>query len=250
MTNGDFKLGGRSVYLRPDLEASEFLKDLHGLDSAIFDFDGTVYPRMFLFDLTKDIFSMEENKAKLLGLNEIAGLYKKGDFKVAYGNFFKLLEGESREKFKRRTEDLIKDSYEYAKRTIAKLDTEYGIKSYLISLTSDFIADVVKKNFDFKEVFSVKYSYDNSKGTFTGDSPDIITDPQKIKSGMLKNLETQKLGKFISFFDSEDDLSIAKYATFRVGINPRESLLEEADFDLILKDNMDPWRGFYELICS
>ena len=237
---------------------TEFIDALKTIDYAIFDFDGTLYPHLFIFDLTKDIFMQHANeetyKEKLVNLGQIAEIYKNGDFEEAYSKFIGLMKGESKEEFKKNAEKMISNTYPYAKLTIKKLREKYGIRSYLISLTADFIAEVAKKQFDFEETFSVKYVSKNhdAGNKFTGDTLDPIQDQQSMKKAMLQKLmaleHNRNKDKFICFFDSSDDIPIAEIASLRVGVNPKPELSKHISFDLILVNREDPWKEIYNII--
>ena len=106
---------------------------LKSIDFAIFDLDGTIYPRMMLIDLVKFEIKKgilkDKNKIKLLDV--INFKYKNGEFKQAYLLFVELLKDEDRTEYINSTKLLIKNSYVYAKLTIEKLLRKYNIKSYL-----------------------------------------------------------------------------------------------------------------------
>lgn len=240
------------------LNAIEFVEKLKTLDYAIFDFDGTVYPGLFLFDLTKEIFvgdkDINRRARKLKELHEVGSIYNCGDFKVAYARFVKLLKNEDKEDFQKKTKQMMAASYPYAKLVIGKLWKKYGIKSYLISLTSDFVADVAQVDFGFKDTFSIKYISKKSPfgERFIGKFKGKLENPQTIKKRLLlelRNLEKYKTrDKFICFFDSKDDINIASSAELKVGINPKLDLSGYTDFDLVLRNKTDPWKEFYNII--
>lgn len=240
-----------------DLRA-HFTETLRSMDYAVVDFDGTVYPRLFVFDVTKRTFEQhsdeEEYKKKLKELSNIAQIYASGDFVGAYAKFLQLLEGEDKNEFQENARHMIVDSYEYAKRTIDKLRKTYGMKVYMISLTADFIGEAAQEYFDFQRVFSVGYMTETTnKGIrFTGETAVPIEDPQAMKRKMLLELQNSEGGErsnFVCFFDSVDDLPVAKSAALRIGVNPKPVLLENVDFDVILRNKeSDPWKEFYSVI--
>jgi len=193
---------------------TEFIDALKTIDYAIFDFDGTLYPHLFIFDLTKDIFMQHANeetyKEKLVNLGQIAEIYKNGDFEEAYSKFIGLMKGESKEEFKKNAEKMISNTYPYA-----KLNHDAGNK-------------------------------------FTGDTLDPIQDQQSMKKAMLQKLmaleHNRNKDKFICFFDSSDDIPIAEIASLRVGVNPKPELSKHISFDLILVNREDPWKEIYNII--
>ncbi len=178
-------------------------------------------------------------------------MYRKGTFEDAYLNFLKLLEGENKGEFQEVTNELVSRTYPYAKLAVKKLQDKYHLKTYLMSLTSDFIAEAAKRQFGFEGAFAIEYGFQvrDSMSIFTGVTPYTIRDAQSMKMHMLKQFSMNKRDlKFICFFDSDDDVPIAKAATIRVGINPRPKLLNAIHFDLILNDEKDPWKAFYYII--
>lgn len=235
---------------KPGLEKEKFKETLKHIDYAVFDFDGTIYPGLFLFDLAKKIFEQQAGEKKTQ-LDNIALLYRTGNFENAYYKFVDLLKNENRESFQEITRQMMPQSYKYAGLAIKTLKEEYKIKSYLISLTSDFIANIAMEQFGFERTFSIEYKYKNGQEKrFNGEVGRIIKNPQDVKMEML--LELKKLepesNKFICFFDSSDDLPISKSANLKIGINPKPNLIKEIDFDLILKGTPDPWKDFYDFI--
>jgi phosphoserine phosphatase len=232
-----------------------FLNRFRSVRYAIFDFDGTIYPRLFLFDLTKKIFTDQGANNKLEKLNLIAKLYKQGTFVKAYNEFIELLKGEDRNLFKANTEEMMNTTYSYARLTVEKMHDKYNIQSYLISLTSDFISEVVKDTFPFEEVFSIKYlsDVDDDRIVFNGKIGGQIKDQQEMKQTMINALlssrpEIREEG-YACFFDSRDDIPVAKSAMLKVGVNPSKELVKEINFDLILSGNdADPWKSFYEML--
>jgi phosphoserine phosphatase len=242
-----------SIMLSPKYENDKlkFLSSLKKIDYAIFDFDGTIYPNLFLFDLAKQIFDKYADNKRLKELNAIAGLYIKGDFNAAFLKFLDILKGEDRTEFQDNSRILIKKSYKYSKLVIAKLKREYGIKSYLISLTADFISEIIEENFDFEKTFSMNYAFDknDSREEFNGKTLAYPKKPQEIKLEMLaKIIKANSSNNYINFFDSTDDILIAKKAMLRVEINPKPDLSNYTDFDIILKNKKDPWKELYMIL--
>lgn len=233
-------------------------ESLNNVDYAVFDFDGTVYPNMFLFDLSSTIFAkkrkVEIRDKKICELNQIAELYKAGKFEIAYIKFIKLLKGERKEDLQKISNTLINNSYKYAVLSVKKLNKKYGIKSYLISLTADFVAEVAQRRFNFEKTFSIKYDCEKYKNweILNGTTPRKINNPQVMKKNML--IELRRIEglsrKFICFFDSSDDLPIANSAVLRIGVNPKPDLSKYTKFDLVLSNKTDPWEKFYYLISS
>lgn len=224
------------------------LKDFGNIDFAIFDFDGTIYPNLFLFDLAKVFFTVNEDDKKLNYLNKIALNYKSNNFKLAYTEFIYLLKDENKDEILNISNELIKCSYKYAKLTIKKLKNKYNIDSYLISITADFVAELAKSYFNFKDVFSINYLTSKQTGNFLGITNDIIDNPQKMKNRMFYKLVNKKKPSYIHFFDSIDDLLISLNASVKIGINPKNNLSKILKFDLILDESPDPWKSFYNSI--
>lgn len=223
---------------------------LKSIDFAIFDLDGTIYPRMMLIDLVKFEIKKgilkDKNKIKLLDV--INFKYKNGEFKQAYLLFVELLKDEDRTEYINSTKLLIKNSYVYAKLTIEKLLRKYNIKSYLISITSDFISEVTKDYFCFENTFSIKYNYlfDKNKYIFTGETSSLIDNPQDMKFRLYKELNKNLINKkFIYFFDSIDDIKVASESHINVGVNPEASILNSSLLDYLLIDTNDPWENLY-----
>lgn len=230
-----------------------FRDRLREMDYAIFDFDGTIYPRLFLYDLARRIFSEDSDEEryrdKLRDLNNIVGAYGYVNFKIVYSKFLDIIKGEDKAYFEKVTKDLMAGTYPYAKAVINKLQDRYNMRTYLISLTADFIAKTTKEKFGFDEVFSVGYlTTDN--GRFNGKTATKIDSAKKMKIQLFKklNAKVRNNEEFICFFDSEDDLYIADFARLRVGVNPSGELANSVDFDMILTGKQDPWKKFYSLV--
>lgn len=228
---------------------------LKGMDYAVFDFDGTIYPKLLLFDVTKKVFEFhkeERYKEKLENLINILNIFKVGNFVEAQNEYLKLIHGEDREEFIKTAKELISGCFPFAQPAIRKLREGYKLKCYMISLTPDFIAGVIAEIFGFEKVFSVGYLHEKGENgdRFTGKIAGTVEAPHEIKSKMLSELQkyvgTGK--KFICFFDSVDDLPIANAAALRIMVNPRVDLSKEIDVDWVLNDKIDPWKKFYEVI--
>ncbi len=224
------------------------LKNLSDLDFAIFDFDGTIYPNLFLFDLAKQFFTINNNYKKLTDLNKILLNYNSNKFKLAYTGFINLLKDENKDEVLDVSNELIKNSYTYAKLTIKKLKNKYKLKSYLISITADFVADLAKNYFNFEDVFSINYLTSKKSNKFLGITNDIIDNPQKMKIRLFNNLMYKRKLSYIYFFDSIDDLLISSNASIKVGVNPKNNLKKSLKFDIILNESPDPWKFFYNSI--
>ena len=233
-----------------------FLEALATMDYAVFDFDGTLYPGLFIFDLTRKVF-LEHNgesayRDKLEKPKNIATIYKGGDFKSAYTGYVSLLKNEDRGEFISMSRKLISNSYKSAGAVIRELKEKYGIRAYLISLTADFVAEIAQEHLGLAKAFSVGYLSESagSGERFSGKTDMPIEDPQQMKERMLSRLVEQRHaeGKFACFFDSTDDLPIAKKASLRVGINPKPGLSGYKGFDIILSGDADPWAGFLRLL--
>ncbi len=254
MSGGALKPAQSPISFKSEELRTNLQKRLKEIDNAVFDFDGTVYPRLFVFDVTKRTFDThagdEKYKKKLGKLNDIATVYAGGDFKGAYAMFLDLLKGEDRAEFVRNAKELMTtSSYPYAKRTIEKLRDKYGIKAFMISLTADFIGDQAREHFGFERVFSVGYLSEH--GRFTGNTSEPVEHPEEMKSRMLTELDELRggRGKYVCFFDSGDDLPVAESAALKVGVNPKPKLLEQVTFDVALNNKeKDPWEEFYKLL--
>lgn len=247
------------INFNPGSSKERFMEKLSQIEYAIFDFDGTLYPGLFLFDLTKKIFEEKfselKYQKKMEQLENVAKIYKAGDFITSQSKFLDLLRDEDKKEFEYQSRNLLKNAYSYAKPTIGELKNKYGVKSYLISLTADFVAKIIKKQFNFEEVFSIKYKYTKTDlgEKFGGEVFDTIENPQEIKRRMFLDFQNLNLYKdksnFIAFFDSLDDLPIASSAFLKVGVNLNDKLSMSDNVDLILTDkNGDPWRDFYQFL--
>ena len=229
-------------------------KTLTELDYALFDFDGPLYPGLFIADLTLEIFKedLARYKDKLKELQIVEKIYNDGDFKIAYTKFLEILGGESRIIFKKYAEKLIKKTYPYVDQTIKKLQEKYGLESYLISLTPDFVGEVIQKRFEFKKVITVRCGYDNNtiEKRMTGVSIDNIDIPQIMKEKMFNRLgiSNQKNNNFIYFFDSMEDRLVAEKATIRVGINPNIDVINTLKIDYLIQNKINPLKSFYDSI--
>jgi phosphoserine phosphatase len=234
------------VLLKNNFNLSSKLKDL---DFAIFDFDGTLYPGMILLDLAEYTFS--KNIYKLSKLNNIKREYNSGLFVESYKNFLDLLNGEEKGKLSENANFILDRCYPNGIEFVNKLTRKYNLKCKLVSLTADFIADLVMKRYGFVEVSAINYSTKIFEGIeyFTGLSNDKIIEPSDLKKNLfLKLSDIKKSSKFIYFCDSLDDVKILEDAYIKVAINPNNKISELIEFDLIVKDFNDPWIHLKELI--
>ena len=237
------------------METLSLRKSLERVDFAIFDFDGTIYPRLFLYDLAYNVFSVKNlsrNVDKLKKLESISNLYKEDKFKEAYLSFLDLLKLEKKQEFVQVTDKLVDNIYEYAKKTIGKLHEKYNLDIYLVSITSSFIAEIVAKKLNLEGFEAVEFLTIKKEGEwlFDGKVQLEINDPEIMKKTLLTQLFS-KVGngkKFACFVNSEDDLPIIEKASLKIGINPTKELLSKSKLDLIMVDDMDPWIKFYELL--
>ena len=216
------------------------------LDYAVFDFDGTIYPNLFLFDLAKKLFVIHKDKKKLDKLYNIAEKYKNNNFIEAYTEFVELLKSENKKELICLSEELINHSYKKVKLCIKKLKSKYKLKCYLISITSDFVANIVKNYFGFDDVIAIQYLTDH-QNRFIGKTIEKIDNPKLMKLRMFEVLFRDNNKRFIYFSDSLDDLLVARYASIRVGLNPDKNSLKVINYDIVIK-NKDPWGEFYKLM--
>jgi phosphoserine phosphatase len=234
------------ILLKNNFNLSSKLEDL---DFAIFDFDGTLYPGMILLDLIEYTFS--EDIYKMSRLENIKRDYKNGLFVKSYKNFLNLLKGEEKCKVSENANFLLNKSYPSSREFVSKLNEKYNLKCKLVSLTADFIADLVRKRYGFIEASAINYSTKICWGKeyFTGLSNDKIIEPQNLKKKLfLKLSDIKKSSKFIYFCDSLDDLKILEDAYIKVAINPNKKILELIEFDLIINDFKDPWIHLNEMV--
>jgi phosphoserine phosphatase len=233
---------------------TKLAKKLTELDYALFDFDGPLYPGLFISDLTLEVFKddLEKYKNKLKELQIVEKIYNEGDFKKAYTKFLEILSGESRIIFKRYAEKLIEKTYPYVDKTVKKLQEKYGLESYLISLTPDFVGEVIQKRFGFKRVITVRCGYDDNtiEKRMTGVSIDKIDMPQVMKEKMFNKLgiNNQRSKNFIYFFDSMEDRLVAEEATIRVGVNPNIDVMNTLKIDYLIQNKINPLKIFYDSI--
>ncbi len=219
---------------------------LDNADYAIFDFDGTLYPGLFIFDLTKKVFERRDSAAKLAELLGIANEYKSGRVVEAYCSFLELLKGERVDTFREEAENLMHMHFNFADKVIDELKHRYGMKVYVISITSDFIGEAARKHFGFDRVFAVPYLYEGSgkDAEFNGKSGIRIDRPELMKAGMLSELRKEERGDYVSFFDSKDDAAISASSILSVAINPRE---ESVKADLVIR-SAEPWMDLRKLL--
>lgn len=244
-----------NLYFRNRNTKNNFLERLESMDFAIFDFDWTLFPGLFIFDLAKKIFSEKQGftiyKKKLAQLNRIAQIYTSGNFETAYTQFVSLLQGEDSAEFIRVSKILLARSYPYGKLTIKKLRETYNINPALVSLTSNFVTDLIFEEFCFQTVSSINYEtkLESGKELFNGKFSQISS-PEITKQKMLFNTDgINPKTPFICFCDSSDDLGIISNASIKVGVNPPHGLINIAEFDVILiGQKNDPWKQFYDFI--
>lgn len=229
-----------------------FLQKLNAINYAIFDMDGTIIrPGLLVFDVMVSLFQGKNDDYKLRELKMIYDSYKITPFDESYRRFLGLLKDEDKKSLQELVENKLNAKlYPYAKLTIKKLRDKYGIKSYLISLTTDFIADFVKAYFGFEGTYSVRCISNavGGKELFNGEVAGKLSNAAEMKTVMFKDFEKKIADKpFLCFFDSEDDIPIARNAELKVGINQSEKLKNEIKTDLSLSGN-DPWEEFYKIL--
>jgi phosphoserine phosphatase len=232
-----------------------FYNNLEDLDFAIFDFDGTIYPKLFLYDLVVKVFEIKEEPIrtkKLKRLNHINNLYSENKFREAYLEFLDILRFEKKEEFVEITNKLLNNIYKYAEITVKKLHKKYDLDLYLISVTSDFVAKAVIKKLDMQGFEAINFLTVKKDGSlfFNGSSDLIIDTPKVMKELLLKRLFSRidNKKKFVCFVNSEDDLPIVERASLKVGINPTKELLDKSKLDMVMIDRIDPWIKFCELL--
>lgn len=232
-----------------------FYNSLKDLDFAIFDFDGTIYPRLFLYDLAEKVFEIKEEPIKtekLKRLNQINNLYSENKFREAYLEFLDILRFEKKEELVEVTNKLLDNIYKYAEIAIRRLHKKYDLDLYLISVTSSFVAEAVIKKLDMQGFEAVNFLTVEKNGDlfFDGNSDLIINTPQIMKESLLRHLfsKIDNKKKFVCFVNSEDDLPIIERASLSVGINPTKKLLDKSKLDRIMIDKVDPWIKFCELL--
>ena len=232
-----------------------FYNNLKDLDFAIFDFDGTIYPRLFLYDLAVRVFEVKEEPIKtekLRRLNQINKLYSENKFREAYLEFLDILRFEKKEELVEVTDKLLDNIYKYAEITIRKLHEKYDLDLYLISVTSNFVAEAVIKKLDMQGFEAINFLTVEENGDlfFDGNSDLVINTPQIMKESLLRRLfsKMDNKRKFVCFVNSEDDLPIVEKSSLSVGINPTKELLDKSRLDKIMIDKVDPWIKFCELL--
>jgi phosphoserine phosphatase len=229
-----------------------FLQKLNAINYAIFDMDGTIIrPGLLVFDVMVSLFQEKNDDYKLRELKMIYESYKVTPFDESYRRFLGLLKDENKKSLQEIVENRLNAKlYPYAKLTIKKLRDKYGIKSYLISLTTDFVADFVKVYFGFEGTYNVRCISNTvgDKELFNGEVAGKLSSAAEMKTVMFKDLEKKMADKpFLCFFDSGDDIPIARNAELKVGINQSEKLKNEIKTDLSLSGK-DPWEEFYNIL--
>lgn len=215
--------------------------------------DGTIlHPGLLIFNVMVAAFEETNNKHKLSEINKIAKNYKNVPFEESYRRFLPLLKGEDKKHLQDLTKKIVElYSYQYAKLVIKKLQKKYKIRTFMISLTTNFVAEVVQNYFNFEKTCAVICNSQKKKGreTLTGTTGTVVTNPQIMKKNMLEQLITSELGtnKFSFFFDSEDDKLVAKRANIVIRILQTEKVDSELRSDIILEGD-DPWEKFYGLL--
>ncbi len=241
-------MNGTNKILRGKLKSTEEIKELlKTIDYAIFDFDNTLYPGMFLFDLAQIVFKSHKDFKKLENLQLLAKTFKNNRFAESYLGFIKLLDGEEVTEFVSASNKLIKNAYDYAFLTIKILNESYNIKTCLVSVTADFVANVAKTHFNLNEAYGINYLTSDSteKNKFIGITKSLIDSSYNMKIRMLKSAHISNFSK-IHFFDDVNDLDVVSDAILKVGVNPTLDL--EKNLDIVLNKQGDPWKDFYNLI--
>lgn len=234
------------------MEREEFLQKLRTLGHATFDMDGTIIkPGLLVFDVMSNLFQGKNDTRKMGELKKIYESYGSVPFDVSYRSFLGLLKGEDRKEVRNAVMDRLEEKvYPYARLTIKKLREGYRIRCYLISLTTDFIAELVKPYFGFEGAYSVGCIVDDADGReiFTGEASIKLGSAGEMKTAMFGKFEKDLAGSpFLSAFDSKDDLPIAQKAFLKVGVNQSKELKNMIKADVSL-EGKDPWEEFYRML--
>jgi len=227
---------------------------LNNLDTAIFDLDGTIYPSLFVLDLTRGLFSSycnEGNNTRCEKLKKLNQLVLQSDSRPFYDisrDFVALLAGESYAKFKAEVPKYLPRIYPAAQEVIAFLKKK-NTKCYLFSLTPTFIAEVIGEKLKFDGIWAVPYrTVCRGKTVFAGDYTTPLKDFAEFKAKGLEQLKIKPGAKCMVAGNSNDDLPLFSFGGLKIAVNPAPEILLSTVFDLVLISDSDPWQGVAEFL--
>lgn len=222
---------------------------LNEVPACIFDLDGTLYPGLLLADLCLDFIknykSLDDGirKKKLRELKRLKALFGSADFLDVSTGFAKMLEGFSYLDFHRtlplHMDRLFKGAMSFLRRMKA-----FGKKCYLVSLTSKKIAKEISMKVGFDEFWSMEFKKDfnGREEVFAGDYIVNVREPARFKEKCLPYFHVSN-GSFLMAGNSMDDVILLNKARLKIGVRPDRQLLEAVNFDILLLESPDPWKG-------
>lgn len=221
--------------------------DVSSLDCCIFDFDGTIYPRLLLADAAAIFFKKIRDNTSLTRLKVLAEKSESQPFDVTLVEFTQLIDGIDAVGFDSICCSLLDSVYPSFGKVMETLRT-FGLPCYLSSLTTKAVASAVAKKYGFVDYTFFDYPIVSSNGrsiysALSSTSP-LLLDFFNFKQHACVNKNILP-SSFLYAGDSEQDLCLFREAKISVGVNPKKELL---NLDLILADKDDPWRTFLTLI--
>jgi HAD superfamily phosphoserine phosphatase-like hydrolase len=248
----------KGVSLRKGVNVTVVKAFLDNIKYAFFDLDGTIYPSLFILDVTKKIFKdhalhREENYIKKkVSLDALIASSSHLPFQEIYNRFICLLEDESLTEFVSCSKTYLPKICIGVKEFIQFLQHN-GTKCILVSLTPNFIAKVIKESLELDGYLGIDYRTKtiDDKKLFMGSYKIPCADFSTFKKTVLKQYNLDKIDKPKIFFagDSLEDIGLFNSAGITLAVNPKEQLLERKHFDIVLRDfNTLPWKKLAALI--
>jgi phosphoserine phosphatase len=216
-----------------------------GIKNIIFDFDGTMHPKLFLADASKTFF---KNSGEFSHLNKLLKLSKnkKSSFEEILIEYINIMKGISASSFDDFCLKHPIDYYPSLKCTIKKFKS-LGLKIFLSSLTSKAIAERVKNelNLDGCTYFPYPINYFQKNKKFAQLENGInVSNLAKFKLDSCIEQGWIGASPIIMVGDSSQDDELFNFSSISIGINPTSSF----PFNYIFRDLKDPWKKLINLI--
>ncbi|MFH1224656.1 MAG: haloacid dehalogenase-like hydrolase [Candidatus Diapherotrites archaeon] len=255
--NRNYEKISEGVLIKKGRSLSDLTRRLGDAEYAFFDLDGTIYPSLFILDVADKVFSAgcaageKKHIEKKRALDTLVSVSRQSDFRELYEKFIVLLEGERCDTFSSCAKQFAKNLCPGAKDFVSLLHGR-GIKCILVSLTPEFIAEIVKAEIGFDGFWSMKYgvSVVKSRKMFAGnyvlDYPNF-SDFKKAALGKY-GLGAKDKARIIFSGNGAEDLGLFDSAGLTIAVNPHNALLKRKSFDIILDDFKNaPWARLTEL---
>ena len=216
------------------------------VETCITDLDGTASPILILAKYAMLWATARKNDKMLTQLKELVDKISSQSYQTTLLEFTQIMHGTPVRTFDQFCKNAINDCYPSFEKAVKQLH-ELGLRIYLSSLTTEYIARIVSTRFRLDDWTCFAYPSQVSlcEPVYVALDPG---DPLLLNLDLYKLRECKRKGwtnaKFLAIGDSQQDLPLFEHSAIAIGMNPTI----DYSFDLAIKNEADPWRKLLQLL--